>query len=114
LRLWAKAWLDGEPAPLAYQPQHLWSDGTFEMWANLGEPTSSKRVTRERLAIYLALHPGEKVRVLKIVSATEVVDVTDFLPNGEDDARPLGAVASGAWLGKPSENLTKTTNTKDA
>lgn len=34
--------------------------------------------------------------------------------NIRDDARPLGAVASGPWLGKPSENLTKTTNTPNA
>jgi len=33
------------------------------------------------------------------------------LPNTGDDARPLGAVASGPLLGKPSEKLSKTTNT---
>ena len=40
--------------------------------------------------------------------------VRSVCPNIRDDARPLGAVASGPWLGKPSENLTKTTNTPNA
>lgn len=47
---------------------------------------------------------------LAVVQIAWICRQPSSLPNIRDDARPLGAVASGAWLGKPSENLTKTTN----
>ena len=72
--------LDGAPPFVAYQPQHTWSDGTFDMWVNIGSPTISKRVTRDRLAAYLAIHPTEKVRVLEITSHAEIMDTAEFLP----------------------------------
>jgi hypothetical protein len=86
-RLWAKASLDGAPPPLAYQPQHLWSDGTFDMWANIGEPTISKRVTRSRLELFRMVNPDAKLRVLQINSRARVA--TEFSPNiGSQPTRP--------------------------
>jgi hypothetical protein len=76
--------IDGAPPPLAYQPQHFWSDGDFDGWVNIGAPTISKRVTRDRLALFLDIHPGEKVRVLKIASSAEVLDAEGFLPAADD------------------------------
>jgi len=73
---------DGAPPKITYQPQHLWSDGEFDpSWVGIGEPTISKQVIRSRLALFLSIHPDDKVRVLKIVSSAEVIDAAEFMPN---------------------------------
>lgn len=72
---------DGAPAPLAYQPQHAWSDGDFDGWINLGRPTISKRKVRSMLCAYIACHPNSTARVLEIKSRSRIVAISDFLPN---------------------------------
>ena len=74
-----KTAIEGAPHALAYQPQHRWSDGTFDMWTNIGPPTISKRVVWARLTVFRALHPDDKLRVLKVVSSAEVIDSAEFL-----------------------------------
>lgn len=82
---------EGAPPALSYQPQHLWTDGEFDMWTNIGEPTISKRCTRARLELFQSVHPNAKVRVLKIVSSAEVIDAATLetpynhqpLPSGD-------------------------------
>jgi len=82
---------DGAPPTLAYQPQHAWSDGDFDVWCNIGAPTISKRVTRERISMYLAIHPNTQIRVLRIVSSAEVIEAAEFLPNDQtsEAAKPV-------------------------
>lgn len=72
---------EGAPPVLSYQPQHAWSDGDFfDMWSNIGEPTISKRLTRDRLEVFRSIHGDAKLRVLRIVSSAEVIDLAEFLP----------------------------------
>lgn len=81
---------EGAPPALSYQPQHLWSDGEFEMWTNIGEPTISKRVTRDRLALFKSIHPDAKLRVLKIASSAEVIDAATFETTYDHAPLPSG------------------------
>jgi hypothetical protein len=55
-----------------------------------------------------------RLRTVNSVRREMLAMLNTTVANIRDDARPLGAVASGAWLGKPSENLTKSTNTQNA
>jgi len=71
---------DGAPQPLAYQPQHAWSDGEFDGWLNIGPPTISTRIVKRRLGDHLAKNPTDAVRVLEIKTRSRVADISRFTP----------------------------------
>jgi len=64
---------------IKYQPQHLWSDGEFEDWSNIGEPTVSKKVAQERMALFASVHADctpDKQRFLRLTIKQEVFDMS--------------------------------------
>lgn len=70
--------LEGAPSAVRYQPQHKFDDGEFDGWVNLGEPTVSYTIAKQRVALYLDIHKDTKpehVRYLRIRSSAEVVDI---------------------------------------
>ena len=71
---------------IRYQPQHLWDDGDFESWTNVGEPTVSKKVAQERMNLFVSVHPDctpEKRRFLKLTTQKEVFDMAQEFPRAQ-------------------------------
>lgn len=78
--------VDGVGHKTTYQPQHMWSDGEFENWTDLGLPTQSKRNAEERMIMFRKVHPTTQTRYLRISSTIGVCDL-------DNEPAPLSAIA---------------------
>lgn len=76
---------DGIGDYVKYQPQHWYDFGDWAGFTNLGEETLSKRNAMHRLNLYLQVHPGTQVRILKVECVSSVLtEEADTQKEGEN------------------------------
>lgn len=74
---------DGVGVETTYRPQHVWSDGEFDAWSDIGLPTASWQNAASRMALFRSVNPSMKTRFLRVHSTITVCELPVKMEGGK-------------------------------